>query len=385
MILRVTVVFFAAVFTSVVGCGDSGPLGDTTWVLESLNGHPAVEGIHPTLRVNGKSYGGQDGCNAFSGRSWNGGPIAAAEGTFSAPPAMGTLRSCDSVEVADQADAYMDALMEGERFLVEGDRLEIIDRAGETRIVFSRQRPLPGQTAELAGTKWRLLEGGANRDRATTLAFLNDRIVAIGTTCWGYVAEYRLTGASIRFPGMSLIGATRACPSELRKMEKRHVKDLFWAGDFAVDDGAAGSTLRIRTRRNRTLLYEPLPPTGDGTLFQEWSLLAFVEPRKTGAYTRYSYTTDVLEGTEITISFEENGASGSAGCSSYSTPLNIEGSTIELVKVSATREECEGPDGLMEQELRYLDVLKYVNRFDIYGDRLAMQTGDDEVLLFDAT
>ena len=384
MTQRVTVVLIAAMFASVVGCGDPGPLGDTRWVLESLNGHPAVEGIHPTLRVNGKSYGGQDGCNAFSGRSWNGGPIATAEGTFSAPPSMGTLRGCDSAEVADQSDAYMEALMEGEKFVVEDDRLEIMDGSGEIRLVYYRQRPLSGQTAKLAETKWRLLDEEADGDRATTLAFLNDRIVAIGTACWGYVAEYTVSGSSIRFPGMSLIGANRACPDELREMEKRHVNDLFWAGDFAVDDGAGGSILRIRTRRHRTLVYEPLPPAVDGILHREGSLTAFVEPRKMSSYTRYSYTTDVLDGTELTISFGENDVSGSAGCNSYSAPLRSAGSTIEVGKVTAAQVECKGPEGVMEQERRFLGILTDVNQFNIYGDRLAMLTGGDEVLLFDA-
>ena len=383
MIPRATVMIIVATLASVVGCGDSGPLGDTIWVLESLNGHPAVEGVHPTLRVNGKSYGGQDGCNGFSGRSWNGGPIATAEGTFSAPPAMGTLRGCDSAEIADQADAYMDALLEGDRFLFEGDRLEITDGTGETRLVFSRQHPLPGHTAELAGTKWRLKDGEAKVDRATTLVFLNDRIVAGATACRAYVAEYRVTGASIRFPGMSLTGATRSCLSEL-EIENRHMKDLFWAGDYAVDDGAGGSILRVRTRRHKTLVYEPLPPAVDGTLYRKWSLAAFVEPRRMSSYTRFSYTTEVLEGTEVTISFGENDVSGSAGCNTYSAALTHKGSTIEVGRVSATRISCEDPDSVMEQERHYLEILGDVKRFHIYGDRLVMNTGGDEMLLFDA-
>ena len=109
-----------------------------------------------------------------------------------------------------------------------------------------------------------------------------------------------------------------------------------------------------------------------------------MEPRKTGAYTRFAYTTDVLDGTEVTISLGENSVSGSAGCNSYSAPLSLAGSTIEAGKVSATRMECKGPNGVMEQEQRYLEVLRDVTRFAIYGDRLAMHTGDDEVLLFDA-
>ena len=162
------------------------------------------------------------------------------------------------------------------------------------------------------------------------------------------------------------------------------MNDLFWAGDFAVDDGAGGSTLRIRTRRHKTLVYEPLPPEVNGIPYREWSLTAFVEPRKMSSYTRYSYTIDVLEGTEVTISFGENEVSGSAGCSSYSAPLRLEGTKIEVGMVSTAPLECKGPDGMMEQERRYLEVLKEVNRLHFYGDRLAMLTGGDEVLLLDA-
>ena len=380
----VAVLVMGVMFAAVIGCGDSGPLADTTWVLESLNGHAAVDGIHPTLGVNGKSYGGQDGCNSYSGRSWNGSPIATADGSFSAPQAMQTLRGCDSAEIAEQAEAYMDTLMEGEKFRVEGDRLEIMDGSGETRLVFLRQSALPGHTAELAGTEWRLLDEQATGDRTTTLVFLNDRIVTFGTVCREYVAEYKVSGARIRFPGMSMIGATQSCPSELQEMARRHMNDLFWAGGYSVDESTGGSVLRVRTRRAKTLVYEPLPPAMDGIFDREWSLTSFVEPRKTGAYTRFSYTTDVLEGTVVTISIGENSAAGSAGCNMYSGPLSLAGLTIEVGKVSAARMECKGPDGVMEQEQRYLEVLKDVKRFNIHGDRLAMHTDDDEVLLFDA-
>ena len=271
-----------------------------------------------------------------------------------------------------------------ERFQLEGDRLEIMDGSGETRLVFLRQSALPGHTAELAGTKWRLLDEQANGDRTTTLAFLNDRIVTFGTVCREYVAEYKVSGARIRFPNMSMIGATKSCPSELQEMARRHMNDLFWAGDYSVDESTGGSVLRVRTRRAKTLVYEPLPPAMDGIFDREWSLTTFVEPRRTGSYTRFSYTTEVLEGTVVTMSFQDNGMSGSGGCNSYSAPLTYEGSMIKVGKVSATRMSCDDPDGVMEQERHYYEVLRDVKRFNIYGDRLAMHTGDDEVLLFDA-
>ena len=98
------------------------------------------------------------------------------------------------------------------------------------------------------------------------------------------------------------------------------------------------------------------------------------------SYTRFSYTTDVLEGTEVTISFGENDVSGSAGCNTYSAAMTHEGSTIEVGRVSVTRISCEDPDGVMEQERRYLEILGDLNLFDIYRHRLTMNTGNDEVL-----
>ena len=328
----VAVLVMGVMFAAVIGCGDSGPLADTTWVLESLNGHAAVDGIHPTLGVNGKSYGGAGWLQLLLGTFLERQADRHGRREFLGSTChAGTLRGCDSAEIAEQAEAYMDTLMEGEKFRVEGDRLEIMDGSGETRLVFLRQSALPGHTAELAGTEWRLLDEQATGDRTTTLVFLNDRIVTFGTVCREYVAEYKVSGARIRFPGMSMIGATQSCPSELQEMARRHMNDLFWAGGYSVDESTGGSVLRVRTRRAKTLVYEPLPPAMDGIFDREWSLTSFVEPRKTGAYTRFSYTTDVLEGTVVTISIGENSAAGSAGCNIVQwSPESTRASTIEV-------------------------------------------------------
>ena len=376
----------AVMFAAVVGCDESPLSDDRTWVLESLNGHAPVEGFHPTLRVNEKQYGGQDGCNTFSGRSWNGKPVATDDGTFSAPSATQTLRGCEGpAGVAEQADAYMDALMEGERFRVEGDLLEIIDGAGETRLVFVRQVALPGRAMELAGTAWLLIDEESGAEQATTLAFLNERIVAGTTACRGYVADYSVSKGRVGFPGLSIIRSTESCRGDARDIEGWYINDLFWAGDYSVDERSGQSLLRMRTRRGKTLVFEPLMPAAVDDMFErEWSLTTFVEPRKTSSYTRFSYTTEVVEGREVMISFQENFVSGSTGCNSYSAHLSVEGPTIEVGNVSVTRMACKDPEGLMEQERRYLEVLRDVKRFNTYGDRLAMRTDDDEVLIFQA-
>ncbi len=60
----------------------------------------------------------------------------------------------------------------------------------------------------------------------------------------------------------------------------------------------------------------------------------------------------------MTVSFDKDGISGEAGCNSYSAQANVEDQsiTIEVQSLFHTEKACEGPDGLMEQEERCLDL-----------------------------
>ena len=85
---------------------------------------------------------GFDGCNRYSGRSKDGAPIADTDGKFSAPLHFFTERLCTEPQgIMDQADVYISALGQGERFRIVDDRLEILDSGGATRLVFVKQEP----------------------------------------------------------------------------------------------------------------------------------------------------------------------------------------------------------------------------------------------------
>ena len=108
--------------------------GHATWVLDSLDGRPLIEESIVTLKVDENWFGGFDGCNSYGGRSEDGTSIADADGMFSGPPHEKTVMGCVEPEgIMDQADAYTSALMQGQRFRVVGDRLEIFDRGVEAR------------------------------------------------------------------------------------------------------------------------------------------------------------------------------------------------------------------------------------------------------------
>ena len=359
---------------------------DSRWELVSVEGSPLADNTFAMVRVNGDAISGFDGCNSIGGRNEDGTPIAAEDGTFSIPGLGQTEMLCEEPEgTMEQAASLTSALVQGERFRVEGGRLEIIDGAGEVRLVLVKQESLPGQPVDLIGTAWQLVsEDDEGRDvRVPTLAFLDEHIAAGVAACRGYVASYSASEGQIRFPSLGMTGSKESCARELFRYEGEYTTHFTWTDQYSVDDSSEEGRLRIRTRRGKTLVLEPLSPVVDGLLAGRWSLTTFVEPREgdPGAM-RNSRSTDVIPKTEVTIEFSENGLSGSAGCNSYSATLSVEDSTITVGTTTVTRAWCDDPERLMEQERHYLEIVSRVSHFMIFGDRLALQTDGDEALLF---
>ena len=119
--------------------------GEATWTLESLDGRPLIEESSITLKVNEDGFVGFDGCNRYGGRSKDGALIADADGRFSAPYNFFTEQLCSEPQgIMDQADTYISALGQGERFRIVDDRLEILNSGGVTRLVFVKQEPPAG-------------------------------------------------------------------------------------------------------------------------------------------------------------------------------------------------------------------------------------------------
>ena len=365
--------------------------GDGTWVLSLLDGRPVIEESVITLRIGDNWIDGIDGCNAYGGRSEEGTPVAGADGVLSIPPFGGTEMLCPEPEgVMDQAEAYISSLAQGERFRITDDRLEVFDTSGATRLVFVRRAPLPGSPIDLKGTAWRLLVEGDAMDgvRAPTIAFLDDRLVTGATACRSYVATYQASKGALRFPGRGMLESPQSwqsCAENERTLESEFGDFLTWAREYSVDEEEGSGRLRIWSIRGKTLTFEPLPQAVKDITGTDWSFVAFVELRfDSGMW--YHRTTEVVQGTEVTIAFDENGIGGSTGCNSYGGQAEFENGsfTMDQQSLRSTLKLCEEPDGLMEQEERYLALVQEATRYGIYGDRLFMQTNDDTFLLFQA-
>lgn len=353
-----------------------------TWVLESLDGQPLIEDSFVMMSVNENWHEGYDGCNRFGGRPEDGTPIFDADGKFS--PALGTRteRECEPEGVSHQAEAYFSTLMRMDRFRVTGDRLELLDSGGMARLVFVRQAPLPGDPIDLQGTGWRLLEQG--EARAVTMSFLDYGLIVGVTACRPYLATYletyRGTEGSVRFPSRSMLRRTQPCTEGDRRTEGK--LPSIWAREYAVSEDGGSRLLRIRSLTGKTMTFEPLSPTVKDIAGTEWALLAFVEVRIHGR----PQTSLVARGTDVTISLNEDGFSGSSGCNSYTGQATVEEGavTIDVQALTQTDKVCEGSDALMEQEERFLELLPRLQRYGTYGDGLFLQTDNRVFLLFEA-
>lgn len=71
----------------------------------------------------------------------------------------------------------------------------------------------------------------------------------------------------------------------------------------------------------------------------------------------------VLPGTTLTLTIAGNEARGSAGCNSFSGPVNLQGSFFTLGPLTSTERACGSPAGIMEQEAAYLAALEAIDGY----------------------
>ena len=373
----------------------AGPEG-VTWVLETLIGEPVLDGSFVWLRLDGEEYGGLDGCNRYGGMNQHGTPVAGDEGEFNPPPAFHTDALCKVPHgVMEQAEEYRRLLgRQGQTLRVEGDRLEILDWAGEVGLVFVRQVPLAGRPVELTGTAWELVLDDSVVDdvKAATLVFMDERHAVGITACRGYVASYRVSDGRLGFPSMSMMeyGWAKSCAKGARMQEGQFTTYLSRAIEYSVSEAGGTRRLRIRTSRDRTVAFESMETRAQGVFDVEWRLTAIVDAGQMDPDRSLSQRTDrLIPGTEVTIGFGERGLGGSAGCNRYASqpepggfPVKEDGSIDLDDRIGSTLALCSRPNGIMEQEQRYLELVPKFERYRIYGELLVVHTRDDVVLLF---
>lgn len=372
--------------------GTSADLEGTEWVLTSLNGESLIEGTNITLNFaactepsRGEGIlSGFAGCNGYGGGSDSGKYIATDDGSLTIPQIAITLMACPTPEgVMEQEAAYIETLRNAAAYRVTDDRLEIDNAEGETTLVFAMQEEFAMNPDDLVSTAWQLVSMDGSRlieGSIVTLAFHDEYRVSGHVGCRGYVAAYEASGDDINFHWLAMMGDICTEPEALLEQEGEYTTVLGWATDYRLSE----DQLEILTARGEVLAFEPLPEDADASLEgTAWALAAFIEENPVeGMPTPLLMPTDLLAKTEITATFENGTASGSAGCNTYHATYTFNGSFLTVESPAATEMACLNPVGVMEQEQRYLSFLRDVTVYRIYGSQLWLETDDGRALVF---
>lgn len=376
------------------GCGSAGTfpepqalvtpppsriLADTDWALTVLEGRTLVADIAISLRFEANTFSGSAGCNRYGGEY-----MVTDNGSLSWPTIAVTAILCAEPKgVMEQEEAYVDALRRSVTYRLSEDWLELQDAKGSTLLVYGLPPRPPMDPARLLGTAWRLvsMDGQAPLpDTAILLGFLNEKWLAGNAGCQDYVATYEAQGGDLHVPFISMLQAD--CPDGDRLQQERDYTTLL-EGVTGYDLGHG--RLELQTDRGQSLLFEPLPNEAQATLEGSvWSLVAFVdENRAEGVTVSLPQTTSVIIGTEITIAFKDEVASGSAGCNRYEAGFTRDQTMVAFGPPAATEKYCQVPQGVMEQEQRYLKLLgSGYFTYQIAGSLLWTQTPDGNALVW---
>ena len=93
---------------------------------------------------------------------------------------------------------------------------------------------------------------------------------------------------------------------------------------------------------------------------------------------------DVLTDTKITAEFvnSEGTVEGSAGCNSYSGSYEVKDSQLSIPgPIAATEMYCMEPEGVMEQERQYLEILQAAKSYSVEDGELHINCGG-QVLVY---
>jgi heat shock protein HslJ len=229
-----------------------------------------------------------------------------------------------------------------------------------------------GETSPFEGVTWQVTgyldsAGAAATPVAdATITFQNGRVSG-NAGCNGFFAAYTLDGAqlSIEQGGSTVM----ACEEPVMAQEEAILAALGEAAAYEIADGQL--TILDGAGAARLTLTPQMATTLTGVVW-----------RATNYYNGREAVVGMLEGTEITAIFGDDGSlSGSAGCNNYITGYTVDGNQIAIQPAATTMMFCAEPEGIMEQEAAYLAALATAATYSISGQVLEMRTADDAMAL----
>ncbi len=213
--------------------------------------------------------------------------------------------------------------------------------------------------SSLEGVPW-VLASGVDVDGweavAPSLTF-EDGQASGSSGCNQFTGSYAVDGSSLELVGIAM--TAMGCPPPADEVEQASMDALQGTAGWRLE----GEELVLVDADDAELLrYRPASPAGS------WVATGLLQG---------DAFTSLLEGTEITASFDDEGAlSGSAGCNNYNASYTTDGSAIEIDAPSSTKMACPEPEGVMDQEAAYLAALPNAAAYRVSGSLLELLSAE---------
>ena len=343
-------------------------LAGTSWTLASLaeNGTmiPVLDGTTVTAIFNADgNVGGNAGCNSY------GAGYTVDGANLTIEPAIRTEMYCNEPPgLMAQEDRYLALLADVASYRIENDRLILADSEGTDLLVF--EKAVPKSDLPLVGTDWVLDSYSTGGDAISsviagatvTAKFSADGNVTGNAGCNLYGGQYSLEGEN--FSVSSLYSTLMYCGTPgVMEQESAYLALLGNASSYRIE----GDRLTLTDAAGTDFLFfvqaEEVPPAPlTGT---EWTLESYSLSSEA--------VSSVIAGTTVTAVFSADGnVGGNAGCNSYGAGYTVDGANLTIEAPISTKMYCGEPEGVMEQENRYLTLLESVAGYRIDGTRLVL-------------
>lgn len=217
--------------------------------------------------------------------------------------------------------------------------------------------PLDGTAWVLASVPGHELVPGS----IVTLRFDAGRATGVDG-CNRYVTTYSTDGSRLQVLGNGAV-TQMACPRPVMLQAVVFMKALADAQSYRIE----GGQLQLLGAQGEVLA--TFAPQSQDVAGTSWQV--------TGYNNGKAAVVGVLEGTRVTTAFAADGkVSGSAGCNNYMGTYAQSGPSLKFGPTATTRKTCARPEGVMDQEQRFLKSLESVATGRQEGDRLELRTAD---------
>jgi heat shock protein HslJ len=325
------------------------------WYLNDQGEKTAVlPGTEITLTFSDGRISGNSGCNQY------GGSVEVNANSIKVGSLMSTMMACEE-KIMGQESAYQAALGEAATFEATSETLTMANAQGQMILSFSTLQPAP-----LVGSMWTLTSYNNGKDALVSVlngtvisaSFSEDGRLSGSAGCNNYTTTYELSDDQM---SIGPAATTRKFCGETGVMEQEtaYLQALEQIASYKIE----GDVLTLYDAAGtRYLIYTASKPVDLSS--NTWNLIGYNNGKE-------AFVSVILD-TTITASFGTDGKlSGLAGCNTYNADYTLDGEKISIGPAMTTRMFCAG-EGVMEQEMAYLQALEKAATYKIEGEALTL-------------